>query len=157
MEIVLVSFGSYLDKHYKAIAEDFIGRVKRYYKFKHHLIDPRKKYKSTDPLHRKSIERDLILDFVRAHDMVILMDEKGTEFTSRKLAAQLDKWLQSGKNRIVFIIGGAYGFSEEVYQRSDSRMALSKMTLNHQIARLMWMEQLYRACTILRGESYHND
>lgn len=157
MEIILVSYGNYRDNNYKNIVEDFIARIQHYYRFTHKLIDPRKKYKSKDPAHRKEIEKTILFDFLNTQDLLILLDEKGKEFSSRGLAHQLDKWLITGKNRIVFVIGGAYGFSESVYTRSESKLALSRLTLNHQIARIMWLEQLYRACTILRGESYHND
>ena len=89
--------------------------------------------------------------------MLILMDERGKEMTSRKFAEWLDQLMVRQQRNIVFVIGGPYGFSKEVYDRANGKIALSQMTLTHEMARLFFAEQLYRAFTILRGEPYHHD
>ena len=90
-------------------------------------------------------------------DLVILLDEKGKEYTSRQFSEKIDFWLSSSIRRINFLIGGAYGFSEEIYQRANEKISLSKMTFTHQMIRLFFVEQIYRASTILQGKPYHND
>ena len=90
-------------------------------------------------------------------DRVVLLDENGREFTSREFAAFVDKQMVSGVKRLVFVVGGPYGFSDAVYARADSKLSLSRMTFNHEMVRLFFIEQLYRAMTIRRGEPYHHD
>ena len=90
-------------------------------------------------------------------DLVILLDEKGKEYTSRQFSEKIDFWLSSSIKRINFLIGGAYGFSEEIYQRANEKISLSKMTFTHQMIRLFFIEQIYRTSTILQGKPYHND
>src|SRR5699024_7595916 len=103
------------------------------------------------------LEGKLLLNKLKKQDYVILLDERGKEFTSSNFAKSLQKLFNTGHQKIVFIIGGAYGFSDEIYQRSNSKLALSKMTFSHQMIRLFFVEQLYRAMTILKGESYHHE
>ncbi len=104
----------------------------------------------------KAREGAQLLGAVKPSDTVILLDEHGSEFTSLQFASQLQKYLNAGRD-LVFIIGGAYGFSPEVYGRSDAKLSLSRMTCSHQLVRTVFAEQLYRAFTILRGEPYHNE
>ena len=94
---------------------------------------------------------------VTPSDRVVLLDENGREFTSREFAAFVDKQMVSGVKRLVFVVGGPYGFSDAVYARADSKLSLSRMTFNHEMVRLFFIEQLYRAMTIRRGEPYHHD
>jgi len=157
MKITLLSFGTYLDKNYKIICEEFEKRLGHYYRFKHILIDPRKKYKSKEITHRKAVESDLALSHLTASDYVVLFDERGKQFTSLQWAEHMNSLLQRSHAGIVFIIGGAYGFHTTLYERADARCSLSTMTMNHQIVRIMCLEQIYRAATILKGESYHNE
>lgn len=88
---------------------------------------------------------------------LILLDEKGTQWTSVKFAQRFEAWRQGSHKRLVFVIGSAYGFDQSTYDRADELLGLASMTLPHQLCRLMMLEQLYRACTILRGESYHHE
>ena len=104
----------------------------------------------------KTREGELLLAAVRPSDTVVLLDEHGDEYTSVQFASRLQKWMLAGKD-IVFVIGGAYGFSPAVYQRASSKLSLSRMTCSHQLVRTIFAEQLYRAFTILRGEPYHNE
>ena len=105
----------------------------------------------------KTAEGKLILGKVKPSDDVILLDEHGKEFRSVEFADYLQKKLSTSPRDIVFVIGGAYGFSQEVYSRADSKMSLSKMTFSHQMVRTIFVEQLYRAFTIMKGESYHHE
>lgn len=119
------------------------------------LPPPRKK--GTGPAAQKEAEGELILRHISPADEVILLDERGSEFTSLQWADWLGKKAVSGTRSLVFVTGGAYGFSEAVYRRADGKLSLSRMTFSHQIIRLFFTEQLYRAFTILRGEPYHNE
>ena len=88
---------------------------------------------------------------------MVLLDERGRELTSREFASEIDKFALRGLKRMVFVVGGPYGFSPQVYQRANSKLSLSRMTFSHEMVRLFFVEQVYRACTILRGEPYHHD
>lgn len=99
----------------------------------------------------------MILGALQDSDRVILLDERGTQMTSREFAQSIDRQMNAGLKRLVFIIGGPYGFSQEVYNRADAKLSLSKMTFSHEMVRLFFVEQIYRAMTILRGEPYHHD
>lgn len=115
--------------------------------------------KGTSSLSRdqiKSREGALLLGAVKPSDTVILLDEHGEEYTSLQFAAQVQKYLNAGKD-VVFVVGGAYGFAPEVYSRASGKLSLSRMTCSHQLVRTVFAEQLYRAFTIIRSEPYHNE
>ncbi len=105
----------------------------------------------------KEKEGELILKCVKASDRIILLDERGKEYRSVEFAGEIERMMAGGGKDIVFIIGGAYGFSDAVYARSDGKMSLSKMTFSHQMVRTIFTEQLYRAFTIIKGEPYHHE
>ena len=111
---------------------------------------------SLRPEQIKRKEGECLLQAVKPADTVSLLDEHGSEYTSLEFASRLDRWLQAGRD-LVFVVGGAYGFSPEVYARSDGKLSLSKMTCSHQLVRTVFAEQLYRGFTILRGVPYHNE
>lgn len=121
------------------------------------IIEDIKGAKSLTQQRQKELEGDSILRNVTPSDRVVLLDENGREFTSREFAAFVDKQMVSGVKRLVFVVGGPYGFSDAVYARADSKLSLSRMTFNHEMVRLFFIEQLYRAMTIRRGEPYHHD
>lgn len=98
----------------------------------------------------------MILDRLSASDFVVLLDEKGNEFTSVEFAGYMQKVMTSGRKRMVFVVGGPYGFSSNVYARGNAKISLSRMTFNHEMVRMFFVEQIYRAMTILRGEPYHH-
>ena len=102
-------------------------------------------------------EGELILQQLQTSDHLVLLDDKGKDFTSSKFAEKLQAWLLSSKKRLVFVVGGAYGFSEQVYQRGNEKLSLSKMTFSHQMVRLFFVEQIYRGYTILNNEPYHHE
>jgi len=135
-------------------AKLFCDRLKHYTRFESIVLTP--KYKSKEPLKVKQTEAELILKKLKTNDFVVLLDEKGKTYTSRAYAAQLSKWQMSHPS-IVFVIGGAFGFDDSLLKRSNSKLSLSDMTYSHQLIKLIFLEQLYRAFTILKGESYHND
>ena len=131
-------------------------RLQRYIGFEKVLIPDVKHAKNMNPSVLKDKEGQLVLKKLKKDDHLILLDEKGKEFTSEGLAVFLEKKLEFSSKRLIFLIGGAYGFSQEIYQRSNSKIALSKMTFSHQMIRLFAIEQLYRAMTIIKGDPYHN-
>lgn len=131
-------------------------RLGHYLPFTMDILPDIKRAGQLSPAQLKQREGELILQRLRPDDGLILLDESGAQFTSVKFAAYLDQQLQAPYRRLIFQIGGAYGFSPEVYQRANGKLSLSKMTFSHQMIRLFFLEQLYRAMTILRNEPYHN-
>ena len=135
----------------------FESRINKYIKFSLKVLPDIKNSKSLSKNDIKAEEGRQIIENIQTSDLVVLMDERGKEFTSRELSEWFQKQMNTGRKRIVLIIGGPYGFSEEVYKRSDVKIALSKMTFTHEMAKLILVEQIYRSMTILRGEPYHHD
>jgi len=131
----------------------YTERIKRYIPFEVFII---KKLKFINAEQVKKEEGKEILSKLKPSDIVVILDDKGKEFTSTAFASFLENKMAIGNKRLVFIIGGAYGFSEEVYLRSNEKVSLSKMTFSHQLIRLVFMEQIYRAFTIIKGEPYHH-
>ncbi|MCS7036863.1 MAG: 23S rRNA (pseudouridine(1915)-N(3))-methyltransferase RlmH [Saprospiraceae bacterium] len=118
---------------------------------------PAHKGKNNDPQNLKQQEGQTVLEKLRPDDYLVLLDERGQQLTSLELAQWLQQRLQAPARRLIFLIGGAYGFSPDLYARANAQLALSRLTFSHQMARLFLMEQLYRAMTILRNEPYHNE
>ena len=144
---------SYLNKG----IDIYSKRLNHYLKFEMLVIPDVKNPKNLNSEQLKSKEGELILKKLKNEDYLILLDEKGKEFTSVQFSKKLEKFQISGKKRVVFLVGGAFGFSPEIYQRANEKFSLSQMTFSHQMIRLFFLEQLYRAMTILRGEPYHNE
>ena len=157
MKITLLSVGK-TDKDWVRQGRDiYVSRLKHYIPFTLSEIPELKNVSSLTSAQIKQKEGDLILKQIRHGDDLILLDERGKQFSSVELAKNLqDKISYSGRD-IVFVIGGAYGFSDAVYERADSRISLSRMTFSHQMVRTIVAEQLYRAFTIMRGEPYHHE
>ncbi len=153
MEIVLMCVGRTATGFVKTGLAGYMRRLERYVPFRlMELPDLR----SADSRQQKSAEGRVFLSKLQNSDYVMLLDERGSEYTSEGFATMLQKRMASGRKRIVMCIGGPYGFSQEVYDRADGMVALSKMTFTHDMARLVATEQIYRAMTILRGEPYHH-
>lgn len=153
-ELILVSKTT--DKHLAAGIDDYVSRICHYLPFAITVIPELKNTKNMTEEQQKVREGELILQKIQPSDTVVLLDEHGKEFRSIEFA----DWLQKKQNtarRLVFVIGGPYGFSESVYQRADELLSLSKMTFSHQMVRLLFVEQIYRACTIIKGEPYHHE
>lgn len=154
MEIVLMCVGRTASSFVKTGLAEYIRRLERYVPFR--LIELPEARATSDARQQKSAEGKLFTARLQASDYVMLLDERGTEYTSEGFATMLQKRMASGRKRLVMCIGGPYGFCQEVYDRADAMVALSKMTFTHDMARLLTTEQIYRAMTILRGEPYHH-
>lgn len=135
---------------------EFAGRIKRYIPFRIEIIPELKNTGNLSPNEQKRKESELILKRFRPDDYVVLLDEKGKEFTSLDFAKYIGDKMNIIPGRLLFVIGGPYGFSEDVYNIAKEKIALSKMTFSHQLIRLIFAEQLYRAFTILNNEPYHH-
>lgn len=156
MKLSLIVVGETNDAELQGAIDRYIGRLRHYCSFEVEVLKSPKQFKKLGQVELKVAEGKLILDNLNSQDFLVLLDEKGMEFSSVTFSEKLQKWLNGGHKRIVFLIGGAFGFSEEVYQRANFKLGLSKMTLTHQMVRLFFTEQLYRAFTILRNEKYHH-
>ncbi|MCH5241033.1 MAG: 23S rRNA (pseudouridine(1915)-N(3))-methyltransferase RlmH [Muribaculaceae bacterium] len=157
MEVCVLSVGKISSKWIQEGIDLFESRISRYVKFSSVIIPDVKNSKSMPLENLKEEEGKLIVANLTSSDFVVLMDEKGKEHTSRGFAEWVQKQMNTGRKRLVLVIGGPYGFSQEVYSRADSMIALSKMTFTHEMAKLLLSEQIYRAMTILKGEPYHHD
>ncbi len=140
----------------KGISE-YEKRIKRYVDFEIRTVKDIKTGKNMPAKIVKQKEGEQVLKQLKNSDYLILLDEKGKQFSSREFAKFIDNKTVTGTKRLVFLIGGAFGFSEAVYKRANEKLSLSKMTFSHQPIRLLFTEQLYRAFTIIKGEPYHND
>lgn len=156
MKICLLTVGKTDTGWVRDGLETYTSRLGRYVRFSVKEIPELKNASSLSKAQIKDKEGSLILASIGPKDMVILLDEHGKEYTSVEFAKEVERFTASGKN-IVFVIGGAYGFSDEVYNRSDGKVSLSKMTFPHQMVRTVFTEQLYRAFTIIKGEPYHHE
>jgi 23S rRNA (pseudouridine1915-N3)-methyltransferase len=135
----------------------YVKRILRYIPFQFTVVPDVKNGKSLPLQVLKEREGEALLKFFSPGDVVVLLDEKGKYFASRELASFMEKQMLSGAKNLFFVIGGAYGFSDAVYQRAGVKMSLSRMTFSHQMVRLIFAEQLYRAMTIINNEPYHHD
>lgn len=156
MTIKLLCIGKTDNRELKQLIEVYNKRLQFYNKFEIEIIPDLKKTKNLDENKQKEKEGSLISAKLQNSDFVVLLDENGKEFSSEKFSAYLQKRLNSGLKQLIFIIGGPYGFSEAIYKRADAKIALSQMTFSHQMVRLFFTEQLYRAFTILKNEPYHH-
>ncbi|MGB5363852.1 MAG: 23S rRNA (pseudouridine(1915)-N(3))-methyltransferase RlmH [Aureibaculum sp.] len=157
MKIKLLAIGKTDDKRLQELIVEFQKRLKHYIKFEIEIIPDLKRVKNITVDQRKQKEGMLILNKIDATDQLILLDEKGHQFRSIEFSRFLQKKMNSGIKQLVFTIGGPYGFSDEVYQKAQGKVSLSKMTFSHQMIRLFLVEQLYRAFTIIKNEPYHNE
>lgn len=156
MKITLLVVGKTTDPRLQSLIEDYQQRLKHYIPFEFVVVPDIKNAKTLSQDQLKSAEGQAILSFLTPAMDVLLLDEHGREFRSIEYADFLQKKMGSGKD-LTLIIGGAYGFSKEVYARANGKIALSQMTFSHQMIRLMAIEQIYRAMTILRHEPYHHE
>lgn len=156
MQIKLLAVGKTDSAAIAELTEIYTKRLTRYIRFEIQIIPDLKKRAKLSFEQQKKQEGDLILNQLSPSDFVVLLDEAGKQFTSMAFANYLQQRMNSGIKNLVFIIGGPYGVSEEVYQRANSKLSLSKMTFSHQMVRLFFAEQLYRAFSILNNEPYHH-
>lgn len=156
MKITLLVVGKTTDTHIQALVQEYQKRLLHYIPFALTVIPELKNTKSLTVEQQKQEEGELILRNVTASMDMILLDERGKEYRSIEFADYVQKKMSSGRD-LVFVVGGPYGFSEAVYKRANGKISLSKMTFSHQMIRLFFVEQIYRAMTILRGEPYHHE
>jgi len=156
MKITLLTVGKTDDAYLKDGIHKYTKRLKHYTRLDITDLPELKNTKALTYEQQKSKEAELILKKLSVTDYVVLLDEKGLEFTSVQFADYLDKKAVSSVQNLVFVIGGPYGFDSTVYQRANAQLALSRLTFSHQMVRLFFMEQLYRAFTISKGEPYHH-
>ena len=157
MNIELIVVGKTDMKEVAALVEMYTKRINFYNKFNITYLPDIRNSKNLSESQQKTAEGEAILRLIDDSDRVVLLDEKGTEFRSVEYAEWLQKRMNSGIRRLVFVIGGPYGFSPEVYSRSNEKISLSKMTFSHQIIRAIFTEQLYRAFSILHNSPYHHE
>ncbi|MGH7196952.1 MAG: 23S rRNA (pseudouridine(1915)-N(3))-methyltransferase RlmH [Candidatus Saccharimonadales bacterium] len=155
MKILLLAIGKRHDAKLAAAIDDYVARLQRYARVEWQFVPSPHATMSSDE--QKERETAALMSQIKSDDYVVLLDERGQQWSTRQLAEELGEHELRGTNRVVFIIGGAYGVASELSSRADEVWALSKLILPHQLVRLVLAEQLYRAFTILRGEPYHHD
>ena len=156
MKTELILVGKTVNKHFNAGINDYVERIGHYMPFSITTIPELKNTKNLSESQQKEREGELILKQIQPTDTVVLLDEHGKEFRSIEFA----DWIQKKQNtarRLIFVIGGPYGFSNDVYERANEKISLSQMTFSHQMVRLIFTEQIYRACTIIKGEPYNHE
>lgn len=157
MKITLLTVGKTEDAFIKAGIEKYAKRLKHYTKLELTDLPELKNTKALTFGQQKVKEAEMILKKISATDHVILLDENGREWKSTEFAAYIGKKSISPVHNLVFVVGGPYGFDASVYERANEKISLSRMTFSHQMVRLFFVEQLYRAFTIIKGEPYHHE
>jgi 23S rRNA (pseudouridine1915-N3)-methyltransferase len=157
LKLILLVIGKTTDKHVQALIDDYTKRLSHYVPFALDVIPELRNTKALTPEQQKVQEAELIRKQLQAGDHVVLLDEHGAERRSVVFAEWLGKRMAAGPRRIVFIVGGPYGFDDSIHALAAEEISLSQMTFSHQLIRVLFTEQLYRACTILRGEPYHHE
>ena len=157
MKGVLIVVGKTTDKRFEAITQEYIERIRHYIPFTVEVIPELKNTKGLSQDEQKKREGELIQKNLQPGDYVVLLDEHGSERSSMDFASWIQKKMAAGPKRLVFIVGGPYGFSNAIHQKGNEEISLSRMTLSHQMIRMFFVEQIYRAMTILNGEPYHHE
>ena len=157
MKIELAVIGKTSIGYLKQGIDEYIKRLKHYVPFEIKYIDDIKNTKNISEDQQKRTEGTKILSLLDKSDYVVLLDEHGKEYTSMQYSSYIQKRMLSGAKKVVFVIGGPYGFSQEVYDRANDKISFSKMTFKHEMIRLIFTEQLYRAYTIINHEPYHHE
>ena len=157
MRINLICIGKTDDKEIISLIKYYLPRIPKHWNFELLEIPDVKNAKNLSPEQLKKEEAKLFQNQIESSDLIILLDEKGKQFTSREFSEKIDFWMGSSVKKVNILIGGAYGFSDEIYQRANEKISLSKMTFTHQMIRLFFVEQIYRSDQILQGKPYHND
>lgn len=157
MKLHVIFTGKTTGKLFQEAIADYSKRLTHYVPFTIEELPDLKNTKSLNEEQQKEREADMLFEKLQQGDVLVLLDEKGKEFTSREFSAYLEQKLQTVNKRLVFLIGGPYGFSQRVYDAAHGKISLSKMTFSHQMVRLFLVEQIYRSFTIIKGEPYHHD
>jgi len=157
MKIIFLVVGKTINSNLIELQDEYQGRLKHYVTYETIIIPELKNTKNLSFTEQKEKEADLILKCLDNSDDVILLDDKGKQYTSVGFSEFLKKKSLTSSKRMVFVIGGPFGFSQRIYQRANAQISLSAMTFSHQMIRVIFLEQLYRAFTILKGEPYHHE
>jgi 23S rRNA (pseudouridine1915-N3)-methyltransferase len=157
MQITLIAIGKTDSVDLEQLISIYDKRLQHYIKFQFQIIPDIKNSKNLSEVQQKEKEGELILGQLQSSDVLILLDERGKQYTSLEFSQFLQKKMNSGIKNLVLAIGGPYGFSDAIYARANGKISLSKMTFSHQMVRLFLVEQLYRGFTILRNEPYHHE
>ena len=157
MKIVLLQTGKTTDRNMSEVVDLYSKRIKKYISFEVITLPELKNTKNMPVQEQQVKEATKIIQSVSDDDYVVLLDERGKEYRTIEFSSFLEKAFLLPKKRIIFIIGGSWGFSEAVYAKADQKISLSKMTFSHQMVRLLFLEQLYRVFTIIKGEPYHHE
>ena len=157
MKIVLVCLGATNNHYLQEGISNYIKRLKHYINFEIKEIIVSKNKKSSNKNNIMNIESDLILSYLSQNDYVILLDEKGKIYNSKSFSKKIENFLLHSQKRLIFIVGGAFGFNDKLKTRANEMLSLSNMTFSHQIIRLFFLEQLYRSFTIINNHPYHNE
>lgn len=157
MKTILLVVGRTVEKHFDTAINDYLRRTKHYISFDMEVIPELKNTKSLSAEQQKDREGELILRALQPGDTVVLLDEQGKEMRSVEFAGYMERKMNTVNKRLVFVIGGPYGFSDKVYQVAHEKISMSKMTFSHQMIRLIFAEQMYRAVSILNGSPYHHE
>jgi 23S rRNA (pseudouridine1915-N3)-methyltransferase len=157
MKATLILVGKTVDKRFAELISEYTNRLKHYISFEINTIPELKNTKSLTSEQQKNSEAEFIIKNLQPSDYVVLLDEHGKEMRSIEMADWMKRKMNTINKRIVFIIGGPYGFSQKIYDIAHEKLSMSKMTFSHQMIRLIFVEQLYRSMTILNGEPYHHE
>tara|TARA_R110001592_G_scaffold6096_1_gene33093 strand:+ start:1472 stop:1942 length:471 start_codon:yes stop_codon:yes gene_type:complete len=156
MKIKLIVIGKTDESYLKDGIDKYLKRLKHYISFEMIIINDVVVGKKANIILQKDLEGKSILDKINSNDFLVLLDENGGQYSSVNFSKYIQKRMNAG-NDLIFVIGGPFGFSEELYARANAKLSLSKMTFSHQMVRLFFIEQIYRAFTILKGEKYHHE
>jgi 23S rRNA (pseudouridine1915-N3)-methyltransferase len=157
MKIALLQIGKTTERYLTEGIGVFEGRMRKYVAFEIFTIPEIRNTRNMTATELKTREGEKILQFFKNDDYIVILDDKGKEFSTIEFSSWIENTLMLQKKRLVFIIGGAWGFSDEVYQKADILLSLSRLTFSHQMVRLLFLEQLYRAFTVIKGEPYHHE
>ncbi|MCM1517836.1 MAG: 23S rRNA (pseudouridine(1915)-N(3))-methyltransferase RlmH [Pseudoflavonifractor sp.] len=157
MKITLLAIGKTASSYLREGIDNYTRRIGYYVPFEFKVLPDIKNTRSLTEDRQKALEGESFMSVIRPGDHVVLLDERGREMTSRQFSGFISEKMTRLPGQLIFVIGGPYGFSDEMYRRADDKLSLSRMTFSHEMVRLFFVEQIYRAMTILRGEPYHHD
>lgn len=157
MKIVLIVIGKTTESYFKKSEEEYLKRLKKYIKLDYITIPDIKNTKKLSELEQKKQEGEKIISKIPSGSHLVLLDDKGMEKSSMQFSSYIEKKMVHGTKNLVFIIGGPYGFSEEIYATAKEKLSLSKLTFSHQMIRTIFFEQIYRCFTIMNNEPYHHE
>jgi 23S rRNA (pseudouridine1915-N3)-methyltransferase len=156
MKVILLQTGRTTEKYIVDGITNYLNRIKKYVSFDILTVPALRNAKNMPVNEQKNREGERISEHINDDDYVLLLDEKGKEYSTMEFSRLLEKSFLIQKKRLLFVIGGPWGFSDAIYKRSDTIVSLSKMTFSHQVVRLLFMEQLYRALSVIKGDPYHH-